>query len=339
MTSNADHTTLAAWPLAICRALAARGIPADPILAQVGLNRGELTAHPDGRVDIRLMTEFWNQVLAVTDDEAFGLTVARYVQPMHFRALGLLLHTTGNLEQALLKLSHYSALVSNSATTRIEQTPSCLGFCIAPIEGVTISAMAIDSFLATLALFAEQLGAEQPVLSSVELMRSHPESTAPWERFFKAPVRFGAERNALWLNRAQLNSPSVMGDPQLAAFNESVVKSYVDALQATPFSHRVKQLVAAQLQQGEPKIQRIAERLNLTERSLRRHLRQEGRTYRELVQQCRMEVAEHYLSHSDMSVTDIALSIGFSDTSNFSRAFARHAGKSPSEFRTRSRQA
>ncbi len=337
MTANTDHTTLAAWPLAICRALAARGIPADPILAKVGLNRREMTAHPDGRVDIRLMTEFWDQVLAATDDEAFGLAVAQHVQPMHFRALGLLLHTTGNLEQALLKLGQYSALVSNSASIRIEQTPASLGFCIEPIAGVAISDLAIDSFLATLARFAEQLGAEHPVLSSVELMRSRPDSTAPWDRFFTVPVRFGAARNALWLNRAPLSSPSIMGDPRLAAVNEAVVKSYVETLQKTPFSHRVKQLVATQLQQGDPKIQWVAERLNLTERSLRRHLRQEGSTYRELVQQCRMDVAEHYLNCSEMSVTDIALNIGFSDTSNFSRAFVRHTGKSPSEFRALSR--
>lgn len=126
MTHTATYTTLAAWPLVICQALEARGIQPSTLLKAAQLNREEFVSNPDGRLDVKLMTRFWEVVLEATDDEAFGLSVALYAQPMHFRALGLLIHTTGNLEQVFLKLGQYSALASNSASMRIEQTPQNL---------------------------------------------------------------------------------------------------------------------------------------------------------------------------------------------------------------------
>ncbi|MBK1873588.1 AraC family transcriptional regulator [Marinobacter sp. 1-3A] len=335
MTKKATYTTLAAWPLAICQALEARGIPPGPLLAAAQLNREEFVSHPEGRLDVRLMTRFWEVVLEATGDEAFGLSVAQYVQPMNFRALGLLMHTAGNLEQAFLKLGQYSALVSNSASIRIEQTPQNLVFCIDPIPGVTISTMAIDSFLATLTRFADQLGAARPFVDKVEFLQPSPRRPEAWSRFFGAPVAFGAAQNAVWLNRLQLKRAEVMGDLQMSAYSESLVQSYVGGLGDVPLTHQVKQLLNAQLEKSEPNISVIAQRLNLTERSLRRRLKDENTTYRDLVQQCRMELAEHYLTHTSLSITDIALRVGFTDTGNFSRAFTRHFGKTPSGFRNK----
>ena len=339
MTSVANYTTLAAWPLAICRALEARNVAPDPLLAAAGLNREEFVSNPDGRVDVRQMTRFWDQVLAETGDEAFGLVVARHVQPMHFRALGMLMHTTGSLEQAVLKLAQYSALVSNSARIRLESTPVSLGFCIDPIPDVRISAMAVDSFLATLTRLIGQLGASQPFVDKVELMRNHPKDPGIWTEAFHANVVFGASQNGVWFNRLQLKRGALMGDPQLSAFNESMVQTYVGALQKAPYSHRVKQLIMTQLGSREPGLIAIAATLNMNERSLRRHLKDEGTTYRELLHQCRMELAERYLSHSQLSITDISLRVGFTDTSNFSRAFTRAFGRSPSDFRKEIRSA
>lgn len=130
MSSGAKYTTLAAWPLAICRGLEQLGIDPDPLLKQAGLNREDFMSHPDGRVDVRQMTQFWELAKQVSGNEAFGLYVARFVQPMHFRALGLLMLTTDNLEHALIKAGQYSSMVSNSVLICLEQTPDLIGFCI-----------------------------------------------------------------------------------------------------------------------------------------------------------------------------------------------------------------
>ena len=334
MNSSAKHTTLAAWPLAICRALEAKGIDPEPLLIAAQLKRSDLVDQPDGRIDVNLMTQFWQAVEDKTENPAFALSVADFVQPMHFRALGLLMLTSKSLESALLKLGQYSELVSNSVTTRTETTPELIGLCIDPIASVDIHPMSIDSFFATLLTFSKQLGANTDLIESVELKRPKPESANEWQSRFNAPVTFSAKQNCLWFKRSSLKDTGMMGDEKLAAFNESVVKDYITNMNTSVISLKVKNIITTSLEEGEPNIQNIAKQLNMSDRSLRRRLSEENVSYRDLLKEVRMELAHHYLLQTQLPITSISLRLGFTDTSNFSRAFTRWFNTSPSQYRS-----
>lgn len=336
--TQTEHTTLAAWPLAICQALEAAGINPDPLLATANLSRSDFIDKPDGRVDVNLMTVFWQAVEDETKNPAFALSVANYVQPMHFRALGLLMLTTENLESAILKLGHYSELVSNSVTTRVETTPELIGLCIDPIASVTIHPMSVDSFYATLLAFSTQLGALADPIDHVELLRPEPNTSEKWQQRFNAPVQFSAKQNCLWFKRNALNRPGVMGDKQLAAFNESVVKEYISNMNSNSVRLKVKGIIVTMLENGEPNLQTIADQLHMSERSLRRRLKEEDVSYRDLLNETRMELAEHYLEQTQLPITAVSLRLGFTDTSNFSRAFARWFKVSPSQYRVQAKE-
>lgn len=337
-SNNKQPTTLAAWPLAICQALEAIKIDPDPLLASAQLKRADFIDQPDGRVDIRLMTAFWQAVENTTQDSSFALTVANYVQPMHFRALGLLMLTSQNLESALTKLGQYSELVSNSVNTYTETTDELIGLTIEPIPGIAIHPMSIDSFFSTLLSFSNQLGASVNAIDHVELMRAKPNAAEKWQQRFNAPIHFSAERNCLWLKREKLGRVGIMGDEKLAAFNESVVKDYISNMNSNLVQLKVKNIITALLENNqkkcaEPSIQTIASQLNMSERSLRRYLKEEDVSYRDLLKESRMELASHYLLQTQLPITTIALHLGFTDTSNFSRAFTRWFAQSPSQFR------
>lgn len=336
MAHVSSYTTLAAWPLAICQALEARKFQVAPILKDVSLCREQLRVDPDGRIDIQTMTKLWDCVLRTTKDECFGLRVAEYVQPTHFRALGMLLISAENMEQAFLKLGEYAALISNSAQIDITLTPDRLGFFIQPISGVTISSLAIDSFMATFYQFAIRLGAQRPCIASLDLMKPLPNKPSAWEAYFQAPVSFGQQTNCLWVKRSALKSESYLGNQVIASFHESLVKDYLASLQNNSFSSQVKHYVLSQLEKNEPRIEQVAEYFQLSPRSLRRRLQLEGTHYRQQLQLARMELAQHYLRHTSLSITDIALRAGFSDSSAFSKAFFRHMHLSPSVYRASS---
>ena len=68
-------------------------------------------------------------------------------------------------------------------------------------------------------------------------------------------------------------------------------------------------------------------------RTLIRHLREEGVTYQQLLDNVREELACWLLLHSSMSVEAIAERLGYQDTSNFSRTFRRWLGVTPRDFR------
>jgi AraC-like DNA-binding protein len=78
----------------------------------------------------------------------------------------------------------------------------------------------------------------------------------------------------------------------------------------------------------------LASSLNLSERSLRRKLAQEGLSVRGLLDQARKARAMELMADARGSLTNIAMQTGFSDVRAYSRAFKRWTGKSPSALHT-----
>ena len=80
-------------------------------------------------------------------------------------------------------------------------------------------------------------------------------------------------------------------------------------------------------------IDRIAESLGMSRRTLQRSIGHQGLTYFALVNVYRMRKAEQWLDRSEKPITEVALHLGYTDASNFARAFRRHTGLSPTEYR------
>jgi AraC-like DNA-binding protein len=74
-------------------------------------------------------------------------------------------------------------------------------------------------------------------------------------------------------------------------------------------------------------------------RSLQRKLRAERTNFSVIYDEMRREMADAYVQDSQMSMTEIAYLLGFSDQGNFTRAFRRWYGRSPSEARKNLRKA
>ena len=68
-------------------------------------------------------------------------------------------------------------------------------------------------------------------------------------------------------------------------------------------------------------------------RKLQRQLAHENLTYREFVEQVRMERALDLIRESSHTVTSIALLLGYSEIASFTRAFQRWTGRAPSQYR------
>jgi len=82
-----------------------------------------------------------------------------------------------------------------------------------------------------------------------------------------------------------------------------------------------------------PTITQIAQSLNMSERSLRRHLDQEDISYRDILEEVKELLAEEYLLKTGLPLAEVARLLGFSDHANFRRAFKRWHQLTPHEFR------
>ena len=87
-----------------------------------------------------------------------------------------------------------------------------------------------------------------------------------------------------------------------------------------------------------PRLDQVASNLAMSPRTLRRKLGAEGVRFQDLLDDERRKVAEDYLSNSELTIQQIAEQCDFSDAQNFSQAFKRWSGMSPTEYRNSDQQ-
>jgi AraC-like DNA-binding protein len=84
-----------------------------------------------------------------------------------------------------------------------------------------------------------------------------------------------------------------------------------------------------------PDLDAVARALHVSPRTLRRKLREEGSSFREVLGQVRKNLALDYLEQSNLSLEEIATLLSYEDAANFSRAFGRWVGDTPGRYRAR----
>lgn len=169
--------------------------------------------------------------------------------------------------------------------------------------------------------------------TTVQLQRRRPADAGPWQACFQAAVQFNAEHSALSFPASWLAAPVPGADPVLREILEA---GFEDAeVQADEcFADRVADVVRSRL--GEDlSSDNVASLLGMHRRSLARALRTEGTSYREVLERVRLTQAKHMLLHTDIPLSEVALAVGLSDASAFTRAFRRAEGVAPSLWRSR----
>jgi AraC-like DNA-binding protein len=167
----------------------------------------------------------------------------------------------------------------------------------------------------------------------VLLRRAEPPCAEQFTEYFRAPVEFEAGRDALLLPTEALQAPLPTANLEIAHASEKVIQGYLAGLDRTEIAVQVTARLVELLPSGDASEQAVADALHMSLRSLQRKLKAEGTSYKALLDSTRRDLAVQYVRSSRMSINEITYLLGFSEPGNFSRAFKRWTGTSPSQFR------
>jgi len=106
-----------------------------------------------------------------------------------------------------------------------------------------------------------------------------------------------------------------------------------DHAMAGDFVRSLQDTAASLLPLGCPTVQDLADVARLTPRTLQRRVAECGTSLRQVIDDARFGLAVEYLRDPGASVTDIALELGYGDSTAFTRAFHRLAGVPPTAYR------
>lgn len=150
-----------------------------------------------------------------------------------------------------------------------------------------------------------------------------------------APVRFGMGSVGMAVPVSLLDSPRIIEHRAIslsAVEADDPVRHFKEPLRS------ITLLAILRLMEGRTDIDGTASLAGMSARTLQRSLAEEGLTYRGLLDMIRMRRAKQLLSKSNLTITQIALALGYSEHANFTRAFTRWMGQPPFEYRLHARK-
>ncbi len=144
--------------------------------------------------------------------------------------------------------------------------------------------------------------------------------------------RFNQPTHQIEFDRAVLDFPILTADPVAVQLGRMQCERDLDALGfGVGLADRVRRIASDD--ETLRSLEKMAQHLELSPRTLRRRLAVEGLSFSALVDQGRRDKALRLLRSPRLSIEDVALELGYTSTSSFVRAFHRWTGKTPVNYR------
>ena len=331
-----EYTVHGGWALALGRLLNAYGCDSEQMFAACNLPLAEIRdSHV--RVPERNMFRLWHMAEQETGDDAFGLEIHHHITPTTFHALGLALWSSTSLHDALVRVARFGKVMSNGGVKTFEELDSsyCLSVSIFRYaDGPVISYHSDDALFAALITICRSIF--KPDYTPLKLERARPQPSDPgrFEAFFGCPVEFEADENRMYFDKSTIHDPLATGDSEAAEQAETLAAMRLAALEEEDIVNRVYCTLIELIPSGGVSEERTAAALGLPVHQLRRRLAEEGTRYKDILDNTRRKQALHYIGNSRFQLSEIAFLLGFSEQTNFTRAFKRWTGKTPGQYRS-----
>jgi len=313
--------------------LAGQGVRVDQLLQGTGLET--ITTQEEFRISAGQMDSVCMNALALSQDQQFGLRLGSHINISSQGIFGYALMTSATVGDALKLLIRYSRAILPSIHIEVQQHDGRVDVLVEarqlPLE---LERFYCEVLFAAIIHSGSLLIGDRVVVTSLELDYLAPCDAQQYLQSYRPDVQFARARCALSFDEASLGIAISTANPVA----QDIFRRECDRLSALDsrrgrVSERVQQVL---LQAGSefPTAAAVAVQLHMSESTLQRRLAAEGCRYQQLLDQVRYRLAKEYLVGTTLPVAEIACLLGFSDTTNFRRAFKRWSDTTPSLIRS-----
>lgn len=319
--------------------------PALHIMSELGFSREEcldgtnislaLLDNPDLGISLEQEFAFYRRLLTLTQDPLIGLKLGQAYRLESYGVFGYAILSAPTLGDALAIACQYDSLSFSHFKITLEITEGLALFKMqkrSSIDPDLLTLFEDRDCSAILSGALSALGQAFPI-HYIKLMHDNSAHKNTYEALFNCPVSFKHTHLEFAFNAAVLEQCMPLRDPDTAKY----CRQQCDRLlRKQEKSQSWQELVRKQLHLKEhiirPCIKQVAKALHTSERSLRRRLSDEGTSFQLQVNEVCYEQAKVLLKR-DLSLEEIAHNLGYSEAANFSHAFKRWAGISPTQYR------
>lgn len=265
-----------------------------------------------------------------------ALELAKRVAPEHLGVIGYLTLAAGSVLEAFQHFERYQRLLYEGPAVRLEMREGMAGLVWDTAYGGSSkhSDCVIHGGLIT--FLRRMTGRAELNLIRTDVIWADVPDCEAYLAHTGGTMNTSASANAVWFPAEVLMLPLVQAHGGVV---ERLQEAASQALQSLPDADgvvaAVRRLLVSGLPQGKGDQVAVARQLAMSERTLLRRLRDSGVSFRALQTAVRMELAQRYLRDRHLTLSEIALLLGYSEQAAFSRAFKTALGLPPGEWQRR----
>ncbi len=310
------------------------GCDPEPMLARFNLRRDDLD-NARAVMPLADFLDFFEMAAQMAGNPYLGLQAGRLGALNSLGALGFLFLSAPSLQAAFTGFDAYLATIQDAVRNRFSSAAGIATFEYM-ITDQTLLARRQDAEF-SIALMHNMC--RNYVGGDFELIDVHFEHACQgdervYREFFRCDVFFDQETNAFSFEEQFLDRASPVIDPDLYPIVEEHLRRRV--AESTRRARSPKEIVRV-LEDSPldrtPSLEDVAAAMGVSAATLSRRLRTAGLRWRDLVSERRMHAAARLLRQSQRDIADIALAVGFAESSSFVRCFGRHFGTTPQRYR------
>jgi AraC-like DNA-binding protein len=321
---------------ALLATMARRGADPTSVTARVGVQLSRFDEDASA-IPLATFTTILEVVAAERGDAAFGLELGRVFPVEDLGPIALLFLTSRTVGDALEKFTKYFPCLQSNTNSALSVSNGTARFTYS-ISDPTVR-FRIQDAIFTIALeysMIRKLLGHGWRCCHVDFEHFPGEDLDLYRAHFACPIRFRSRENAISFSAHYLDAPTPHSD---LAVNLRIETALADLMRRNRdrldlVSALEAWMTACLARSVTVDIEYAASDFGVSLRSFQRKLSERGISYLDVRNRVRCQIAKCMLVETKLPVTAIALYLGYSETSAFSRAFRQQVGISPAEYRT-----
>jgi len=267
-------------------------------------------------------------------ESALGLQFGTRVGGAGFGMLGVAAATAPTLMESIRHLTQLESLTSTLGRASARRAGKLVHLCWQPAQAVP--PMVVEGILSGWVSYGRYLLGEKVDVAQINFAHHRLASAQAWTGVLECPQRFGAPQYGVTFSLELLDAKPRFAAPALnAALNGWLGHCAATVAARKSLARIIMGLLGTRVPLATADEMSVAGVLGLGCRTLQRQLRDEGTSFRQVLNATRAQHAVLSLLHGHASLSDLAAEVGFNEQSSLCRAFHRWTGDAPLEFKQR----
>jgi AraC-like DNA-binding protein len=314
-----------------------RGADPDAILTRAGLASGDLT-DPERRVPLIRFLGLLEICADALGDPHFGLRFGTQYDPRHAGVVGNVALASRTVRGALQTIGRYLPTMVDSAVYRLEVEGGMAFAYSYYTDPLMMTYRQKNDWGVAFVCNVIRYGLGQPDWAPAEVVLPLANESAAARRdrmsLLRAKVRGGHPWAGIRFDAAVLERPMKTADATLERLMRHYGNLQLAGLKTERDEpERLRRSIAQLVVEGDSSVERLAQSLGWSARSLQRRLAARGLSYSDLLGDVRKTLALNLLENPSLGIAQIAYCLGYSEVSTFNHAFRRWMGQPPRDYR------